>query len=201
MKALFPDAHEPTASADSGISGLVDICRENGIDVVRYPSDHWKKFSQVEDFGDEFKRELREATLLLSLGSFYWLKFFGQVFGVNALIQDEIRDGKPFIFQSVRGWEKYFSKFGTQPGSEPIQALFRLMGVTPTPLQVFTNDAGSSVGGGAVAFFRAGDNCFLNADVLGDSDAILLHQPNILGFGRGVYPVVETGPLHQLIDD
>lgn len=201
MKILFLDAYEPDTPADDGVSGLVEICRELEIEVVRYSNQHWNSFSRIEDFANKFKEDIERATLIMSLGSFHWPKFFNNELGVNSFLQDAIKEGKPFIFQSVRGWEKYFSKFGRQPGSDAVQPLFRLIGVTPTAMKVFTNDTPSDVGGGAVAYFRAGDNCFLNADVLGDSDSILLTQANILGFDNGVYPVVETGALHRLIDE
>lgn len=200
MKVLFLDAHEPGAPADDGISGLAAICQELGVEIVRYSNQYWRSFSRIEDFALRFKEDIERATLVISLGSFHWLKFFNSELGVNSFLRCAIKEGKPFIFQSVRGWEKHFSQLGKQPGSDAVQALYRLIGVTPTEMKVFTNDTPSVVGGGAVAYFRAGDNCFLNADVLGASDCILLTQANILGYDNGVYPVVETGPLHRLID-
>ncbi|MEX0328911.1 MAG: hypothetical protein AB3N07_09330 [Ruegeria sp.] len=187
-------------SHDAHISALSTWCQAYDAEIVRYSIEEWRKYSGFEEFAREFKSVLDESVLLLGLGNYHWVKVFEDYFGVNERILDAIDAGKPFIFQTVRGYETFLHPSKAGAGNDSVRRLFEHVGVSPTPLKVFTNDAASPVGGGAVANFRAGDNCFLNADVLGECEKITMRQANILAFERGAYPVVETGPLHQLID-
>lgn len=176
-KILSLDAHEAGKPEDDRISGLSRLCQGLGLEVIRYSSDDWQKFPNVGEFADEFIEKVWRCDLILGHGSYFWVKFFRDQLGVNSAIVEAIDAGKPFIFQSVRGWERFFSP-QVQPAAAFVQNLFRHVGVEPTPVKVFSDDVASPVGGGAVVNFRAGDDCFLNADILGESDSLTLVQPN-----------------------
>ena len=200
MKIFSLDARKEGQSVDDGLSVLVEVCGELGVNLVCHPIDYWESYGHPDQMFSKFQREVEESSLLLSLGSFFWVKYFHAMPGFRSFMHSVICNGKPFIFQSVRGWETYYRNQPDTARNEEIRLLFRLVGVEPTQLKVFTDDYASAVGGGSSAYFRSGDNCFLNADVLGDSEAILLNQPNILAYEGGAFPVVETGALHELVN-
>jgi hypothetical protein len=200
MKVLFLDSHEPTSGISKGIENLTRILNGYDLDVVKYQSDAFKNYSSIEDFANEFKKEIAGSSLIISTGTFFWLKYFNKHFGVLSCLTEALSSGTPFIFQSVRGWENFFANDFNKELNSAIVSVFKLIGVQPTGKKVFTADSPTSVGGGASAFFRSGDNCFLNADILDATETILINQPNILSYERGAYPVVEVGPLHYLVD-
>lgn len=154
---LFLDTFYPDSPSGHGSNMFDEYGRDSGFSVLRFPIDAHAQFSSIDKFADNFKKHLTDCDLFVSRGDFHWLKLFGDYFHVNQMVLDAITDGKPFLFQSVRGWENYFSKHAL-PHTKYVQDVFRLVGVIPTPLKVFTNDTPSAVGGGAVAYFRAGDN-------------------------------------------
>lgn len=181
------------------LKGLRGCCEEVGISLTEHEYNHKHILEHVTNFSKKFKDDLQEAELLIATGDFGWLRFFGETYGVYEAFNEAVRSGTQFIFQLPRAWDDNYREGSEQPNSAYIKHLFKTIGVTPTPYRVFTEDSPSEVGGGAVGSFRSGDNCFLNADVLGESDSIVLGFVNILAFERGVFPVVETGPLHYLV--
>jgi hypothetical protein len=191
MKALSLD-WEP-------LIGLRECCEKIGIPLTEHQYNQNYVLEHVAEFSKKFKEDLRESELLIATGDFAWLRFFGETYGVYEAFQEAIRSGTQFIFQLPRAWDDNYRVGSEQQNSDCIKRLFKTIGVTPTPYRVFTDDSPSDVGGGAIGSFRSGDNCFLNADVLGDSDTIVLGFVNIISFERGVFPVVETGPLHYLV--
>jgi hypothetical protein len=192
MKALYLDWNN--------VNGFADCCGELGISLVAHRYNPQELTSTVAEFAETFKKDILTADLLVSTGNFSWLRFFGEGFGVQEAFCDAIRSGTQFIFEAPRAWDHNYGQHSQQPNSEYVREVFDVIGVKPTQYRVFTDDAASGVGGGAIGFFRSGDNCFLNADVLGECDSIVLGQANILDADRGAFPVVETGPLHVLVD-
>ncbi|XHC10700.1 hypothetical protein ABWH98_24760 [Labrenzia sp. ac12] len=199
MKVLLLDSLEQSAGRISELSVLQDALKEHDAECICY-SINGQMGVDPGAFARQFKTDIDDAALIVGLGNYLWVKYFNDALGVYDHLINAISSGKPFVFQSVRGWEKFYA-YLEDPGNPFVRSLFKSVGVMPTPVKVFTDDSPTNVGGGAVAFFRAGDNCFLNADVLGETDELLLGQPNILNFERGVFPVVETGPLHELVDE
>jgi hypothetical protein len=182
------------------LKGMRVCCEEVGIQLIEHTYNQKYLLENVNDFSRKFKNDLQEADLLVASGDFSWLRFFGETHGVFDILLERVRSGTQFLFQLPRVWDQNYREDCNKPNSDFIKILLKTIGVAPTPYRVFTDDSPSEVGGGAVASFRSGDNCFLNADVLGDSDSIALGFVNILAFERGVFPVVETGPLHYLVD-
>lgn len=198
-KVLFLDALEGDADRIQELSLLQDTLSAAGAQCTFY-SVNGQKGIAPEKFAEDFKHEVDESALIIGLGNYHWLLYFNKHLGVHDHLIGALRAGKPFIFQAVRAWEKFYSRHAIED-SQYVRSVFDCVGVQPTSVKVFTDDSPTEIGGGAMAFFRSGDNCFLNADVLGEAHEILLRQPNILAFDRGVFPVAETGSLHYLVDE
>lgn len=201
MKILFLDPIEKSDPTFGHLSAFRGLCQTHGIEFVTHAYEDWKTFPSIEAYAERFIQDIDDAAIVASTGSYFWAMFWANSLGVNAHLRKKIEEGLPFIFQSIRAWEKFFNEPHVIGGAEHVRNLFKTVGVHPTNLKVFTTDAASEVGGGAIGYFRSGDNCFLSADVFGDVDAIVLGSPNILTFDKGAYPAVETGPLHYLVDD
>ena len=197
-KILYLESNPRDTQFDHLITGLVKICNDLDFEIIRYREGEWEKYENFEEFATRFKKDIDEADCLMSQGYFRWLQFFGDTLDVATHFENAIKMGKPFIFQGPRAWEAHYQGPLLDKGNKLVQKIYKLLGLRPTKWRVFTRDAASPVGGGSVAYFRSGDNCFLNADIFGDIDSIVIKAPNIVSYESGVYPIVETGVLHYL---
>lgn len=146
---------------------------------------------------------LAESEAIVAFDNIFLLEVCGSSPEFRKTLLSKIDEGTPFFIQSMRRWESYFNPFGGANDDDKKfpRDFFRHIGVVPTPIKVFSKDMHEGDWSGAQSWFRAGDGCFLNADLLGGVSKILISRANLLSYDTDCFPAVEIGPLHELVDD
>ena len=80
--------------------------------------------------------------------------------------------------------------------------LLKHLSVLPTLNRVFSIvDAHHDHSSGASCWFRSGDGCLMNPQILNGVDKVLITSANEIEYFDGVFPLIQTGPGHFLVDE
>ena len=113
------------------------------------------------------------------------------------LIEQKLDSGIPFFLEFVRAAE------GLKSGQlhSSVGTFLRRLGVIPTPNRIFSVlDAHPDHMSGGSCWFRVEDGCLMNPQILGGVEKVLLNSSNELQYVENVFPVIQIGPNHNLVD-
>ncbi len=202
MKILMLDLFEPEFTEKDRVAGFWNLAEtEFDASIIRIPL--LQMGGDPEAYREAALSGLKQAEVIVSLGNMMLVQAFGQNYGFFDLLKEKIAGGTPFFFQFSRAWERYYNPHGGGRMSQntTVRELFRFVGVSPTPIKVFSTDTHESDWSGASTWFRAGDDLFTYPEIFGGIQKILLTGANLLRYGDGCFRLVEVGPLHELVDD
>lgn len=200
MKIFFLDVYEAPDHEKSRIEGFWRLAEsEFDATLVRLPL-YTRAMDNVA-YCNNAVAALEDAEAIVGLGNKHLVNSFENAYNFNNLLKEKIDDGTPFFLQSIRDWERYFHPHGGGRAEHHryVRELYKHIEVSLTPTKVFSGDAHETDWSGASIWFRSGDGCFINSEILGGNDKVLLSQANLLGYDRGCYPLIEVGPLHQFV--
>ncbi|MEQ9695935.1 hypothetical protein [Shimia sp. SDUM112013] len=200
MKIFFLDVYEKPHDEKTRVEGFWELAaREFGASLARFPL-----FTSDMDNVAYCKRvieALEESEAVVGLTNKELITTFGDGYGFFSKLIEKIKEGTPFLLQSIRDWERYFSPRGggQLEHYQYVRELYKHIEVFPTPTKVFSTDRHKDDWSDSSVWFRAGDSCFLNSELLGGREEALLSQANLLEYGRGCFPLIETGLLHYFV--
>lgn len=140
---------------------------------------------------------VESADVILCFGDYFWFNFCQSIPEFSKLIEQKLSSGTPFFLEFVRAAEGLKSR--QLHGS--VGQFLRRLGVIPTQNRIFSVlDAHLDHESGGSCWFRSEDGCLMNPEILGGVDKILLNSANELQHSENVFPVVQVGPSHNLVD-
>jgi hypothetical protein len=147
-----------------------------------------------------FKKVLtavESADVILGFGSYFWFDYCQYIPEFSKLIEQKLSSGTPFFLEFVRAAEKLEN--GQLHSS--VGQFLRRLGVIATQNRIVSElDAHLDHISGTSSWFRSEDGCLINPQILAGVNKILLTQANELQYVEDVFPVVQVGPLHELVD-
>lgn len=138
-----------------------------------------------------------DAIVGFSPGFPFFFKYFHLIGEFYPLLLERLKDRVPLYLETPRAKESFWN--GTQENRD-LKDLFSQLQIIPTDHRIFSRLDSHSENPYYSCWFRRVDRCFINPDVLGQKNDVLISLANVLEYGDDVYPVVELGPLHFLVD-
>jgi hypothetical protein len=142
---------------------------------------------------------VERADIILCFGDYFWFMFTEAVGSTFAdLILHKLSSGAPFFCELVRAAEKIRSGYLKASA----QNFFRRLGVLPTRNRIFSRtDAHADHVSGSSCWFRKDDGCLMNPQILGGIDKVLISSANELEYFEDVFPIIQIGPTHEIVDE
>jgi len=174
LTAGFKDAGMTTAFILDPFSDTVDL---EGFERLAHERHGWNfnrlSFHESQTDPKAFLPRLfaaaESADILLCFGQYLWIQF--GVPGFYERIEQKLVAGTPFFLQFVRLLERS----GSQQLEPGIVRLLRRLNVLPTSNKVFNYvDAHSDHSSGGSCWFRKGDGCLVNPQILSGVDKVLI---------------------------
>jgi hypothetical protein len=138
-----------------------------------------------------------DAIVGFSPGFQFFFRYFHRCGEFYPLLLEKLRGRTPLYLEVIRPTESFWNG---SPEHEDIVNLFYQLQILPTDHKIFNRLDSHSDNPWYSAWFRRADRCFINPDILGNRHDVLISMANVLEYGDDVYPVVELGPLHFLVD-
>jgi hypothetical protein len=141
---------------------------------------------------------VESADVILCFGNYFWFMYCQNIPEFSKLIDQKLNSGTPFFLEFVRAAE------GLQRDQihSSVGQFLRRLGVIATQNRIFSDlDAHLDHMSGGSCWFRSEDGCLINPQILGGVDKILLTHANELQHFEDVFPVVQIGPSHYLVDE
>jgi hypothetical protein len=155
--------------------------------------------SNPPGYSKELYPAVERADIVLCFGNYFWFTFCEVADSTfSNLIDQKLSSGVPFLLELVRAAERIRSR---QLGAS-VQILLRRLGVLPTLNRIFSEiDAHPDHVSGGSCWFRREDGCLMNPQILGGIDKVLISTTNELKYFEDVFPLIQIGPTHDIVDE